>query len=363
MAIKVTHIYKTANPNSYGGVEEFIHQLILATKDRINHHVISCGEKYSNNQELGYLTTTWPTSFEVSSCPFSFPLLFNFKNAVEDTDIIHYHFPWPFGDLCHVLNNTKKPSIVTYHSDIIKQRILKWPYKPLRHLFYKKIDKIIATSDNYANSSPLLKSLRDKVQVIPLGICPIPSDNIEERAKLSSQNQEPYIIFVGVLRYYKGLHVLIEAMQGLPFKLLIIGDGPEKQNLLKLAKSYTNIEFLGKVDNATKHQLIQHSEFLVLPSIYRSEAFGVSILEAMQHQKPVISTEIGTGTSFVNQHEETGLVVPPNDVKALKNAIMRLMSDDTLLQKLGINAFQRYRNHFTAEIVAEQYLKTYYSLI
>ncbi|MFH2058584.1 MAG: glycosyltransferase [Pseudomonadota bacterium] len=184
-------------------------------------------------------------------------------------------------------------------------------------------------------------------------------------AEVEAQYGTNFFLFVGVLRDYKGLEYLIRAMEGVKEKLVIIGKGKNKAKLETLASSLglKNVFFPGYLGDQYLQAFFKLSRAFVLPSIERSEAFGVSLLEASLFSKPMISTELFTGTSFVNKHLETGLVVPPKDISALRKALMKLSSDDQLCKIYGENAQKRYERNFVPEITGKQYLELYDELL
>jgi glycosyltransferase involved in cell wall biosynthesis len=154
----------------------------------------------------------------------------------------------------------------------------------------------------------------------------------------------PLILFVGVLRYYKGLHYLLEAMPQIPARLLIVGDGPMRGALQAHASALRlgdKVIFAGRVADEELPAYYRAADVFVLPASERSEAFGLVQLEAMTSGLPVVSTELGTGTSFVNLHGESGLVVPPKDPVALAQAINALLGDEPLRRRLGEGAKAR----------------------
>ncbi len=160
------------------------------------------------------------------------------------------------------------------------------------------------------------------------------------------------ILFVGRLRYYKGLHVLLEAMPQIPATLLIGGDGPERARLAAQAAELgvaDRIHFLGDVPDADLPALYQAADVFVLPAHLRAEALGLSQIEALASGVPCVSTELGTGTSFANQHGETGLVVPPGDQAGLAQAINTLLADPAMRRRMGAAGQQRVAALFTRE--------------
>ena len=202
---------------------------MLSYQEGIEHHLITTTKSSHYQAMNGRLNVHYfPTTMQWASCPFSRRLLSEFKQLIQKADILHYHFPWPFADMLHCMYADSKPAIVTYHSDIIKQKWLNKAYTPLMQAFLKRVNLIIATSENYVATSPVLQKHLEKCQVIPVGLRKAdysidPQKLITWRKKLPSS----YALFVGVLRYYKGLSYLLEAMVGVNFPLVIAGDGPE----------------------------------------------------------------------------------------------------------------------------------------
>jgi glycosyltransferase involved in cell wall biosynthesis len=368
--IKVLHIYKTSHPSTFGGIETFIDQLASnSLKHGITSEVLSLSKKNvpSSTVIKEYLVHLERENFSIFSNSFSFTLLSKFIKLQADVDIIHYHFPWPFMDLLHFLAKVKKPTIVTYHSDIIRQRKLYKIYFPLMKLFLTDVTRIVATSENYINSSIPLQTFNDKVSIIPIGIGESSYPVISNANKLMWENilGRNYFLFIGVLRYYKGLHILLEAFKELNCNLVIIGEGFLEKELKKYAieNNINNVKFIGAVTELDKVSILNLCLSVVLPSNSRAEAFGISLVEGAMFGKPLISCNIGTGTSFINIHNETGLVVNPNDVYSLKNALIKIKNNPDLVAQFGNNARMRYEKLFTAEKMVQSYSNLYIELI
>jgi rhamnosyl/mannosyltransferase len=232
------------------------------------------------------------------------------------------------------------------------------------------MDAVVATSPAYAQTSPVLQQLvsAEQLKVIPLGMndaLPVAvvdgAESIVARLGLTDQ---PFILSLGVLRYYKGLHVLVEAARHTRGTIVLAGSGPEDQNLRQQVArlGLDNVVFAGQVSETEKHELLSRCTALALPSHLRSEAYGMVLLEAAMHSKPQISCDIGTGTSFINQHLETGFVVPPEDPESLAAAMNRLISDAVEARAMGHRARQRYEQHFTGAIMARSYAALYQSV-
>lgn len=366
--MNVLHFYKTYYPDSFGGVEQVIFQLAESMQPLgIQAEVLSLSRQPSSGaQPLGsHLTHTSRTQLELASTPFSLPVLQKFRHLAEQADVIHYHFPWPFMDLVHFWIAPKKPSVLTYHSDIVKQKWLLKAYQPLMHRFLKSMDAIVASSPNYIATSPVLQQHLAKVSAIPFGL----DESTYQPASPSQRDfwqqrfGQGFFLFVGALRYYKGLSYLIEAAkkQGLP--LVIVGAGSEEQVLHLQAQGADQIHFTGALNDEDKAALLELCSVFVFPSHLRSEAFGISLLEACLFAKPMITCEIGTGTTFVNQHQRTGLVVPPANAQALGEAMRYLWEHPAEAKQMGQQARIRYEQAFRADHMSQAYAALYQSCL
>lgn len=367
--MKVLHFFKTAIPDSMGGVEQVINQLARgSSKLGIQTDVLSLTSKRVPRTEIidGYTTHRARMNFQIASTGISLSSIWQFAKLAKHADIIHYHFPWPFMDIVHFLTRVKKPTVVTYHSDIIRQKHLLKLYRPLKHRFLASVDRIVATSPNYLATSHVLDKFANKVTVIPIGLdkasYPVPS---HERMQYWRDRLAPkFFLFIGVIRYYKGLHILIEAAQGTDYPIFIVGAGPIEDELkAQVAKlGLLNIHFLGQLPDEDKVALLKLCYAVAFPSHLRSEAFGISLLEGAMYGKPMISSEIGTGTSFINIGGETGLVIPPSDPAALRQAMQYLWDHQEIATEMGRKAEERYWKYFTAEKMVGDYVKLYREL-
>ena len=285
----------------------------------------------------------------------------------KEADVIHYHFPWPYMDLVHFASRVKKPTVVTYHSDIVKQKFLLRLYQPLMRCFLNDVDRIVASSPNYVASSFVLRGVESKVSVIPFGLdrATYPEASAEKLTYWRSQLGERFFLFVGALRYYKGLNFLLEAAKETKLPVAILGAGPLEYELKQQAErsGINNISFLGALPDDDKFALLSLCYALVFPSHLRSEAFGISLLEGAMYGKPLISCEIGTGTTYINIAEETGLVVPPRDPEALADAMRRLWENPTLAETMGKAAAVRCEKFFSVDSMISSYASLYRSLL
>ena len=171
--MKVLHFFKTYYPDSYGGVENLIFQLAQnSTKQGIQSEVLSLSQTgRARNVNFGnHLTHRSNLNFYLASTGFSYSAICDFKELTGNVDIVHYHFPWPFMDIVHYINRVNKPSIVTYHSDIVKQKYLYLLYRPLMYFFLNSVDRIVVTSKNYLNTSCVLKNIKKKLMLFLLAL-------------------------------------------------------------------------------------------------------------------------------------------------------------------------------------------------
>ncbi len=368
--MRVLHFYKSYHPDTVGGAETVIGQLARGTMQfGVETAVLSLSRSPDENTVFadGHWARKAKLDFEFASTGFSLSVFKNFAKLAEDFDLIHYHFPWPVMDLAHFMARHGKPSIVTYHSDIVRQRRLLALYRPLMHRFLDSVTAIVATSPNYASSSPTLQRYLHKLSVIPAGTDDIgatPEDPVAE-AYWRQRVGPRFFLFVGALRYYKGLEYLLEAAALTDYPVVIAGKGELGDRLAQevAARKLTNVHLLGEVSERDKIVLLRLCEAFTFPSHLRSEAFGVALLEAACAGRPMISCEIGTGTSYINLQGETGYVVPPSDTAALADAMRRLWADPTGAAAMGRRARQRYASHFTTAAMSAAYARLYRELL
>jgi len=363
---RVLHFFKTYYPDSFGGIEQVIFQLCKGTvRYGYTSEVLTLSSSAHEEpiEYSGHLVHQAQLDLQLASTGFSLSAFRKFSALAKQADIIHLHYPWPFMDVVHFATRHGKPTVVTYHSDIIRQKALLKLYRPLKNRFLASVDRIVATSPNYLATSPVLNRYRDKIVEITYGLdkSTYPSPAPELLAKWRSKVGERFFLFVGMLRYYKGLHILLDAAQGTNYPIVIVGAGPIEAELKAQAVrlGLRNIFFLGAVPDEDKVALLTLCYGVVFPSHLRSEAFGISLLEGAMYGKPMISSEIGTGTTFINIGDETGLVVPPSDPVALRQAMSYLWEHPEEAARMGRRAEERYWKHFTAEQMVKSYVDLY----
>ena len=368
--MRVLHFFRTYYPDSYGGIEQVIFQLCEAMSPiGIESEVLSLSRNPAPESHLigSHRAHYAKLNFEIASTGVSFAVIRSFRTLAAEADIVHYHYPWPFMDVVHFTARARKPTVVTYHSDIIRQKRLRYIYRPLERAFFNSVDTIVSTSPNYVATSPILRRYQHKLHVIPIGIdqARYPKVSEERRSYWRQRFGERFFLFVGMLRYYKGLHILLEAVTGAEYPVLIMGAGPVERDLRAQVEHLkaNNVHFLGALPDEDKVALIELSAGVVFPSHLRAEAFGIFLLEGAMFAKPLISSEIGTGTTYINIDGETGIVVPPSDPSALRRAMDFIWTHPDEAVRLGNNARLRFQSLFTAQKMAGEYVALYKSVI
>jgi len=376
----ILQIYKDYFP-VLGGIENHVRDLSEALVER-GHTVtvlVTSLDRYTvtERQRPGLTVIKAARALHLASTPLSLAML-GIARALRP-DVVHLHFPYPPGDLAAMALPERPPLVVTYHSDIVRQRALLRAYRPLMELTLRRAARILPTSPNYLVSSPFLRRHAARCAVVPLGIdadrfaCADPQKVAEIRARyggtdegrgtndergdlsssvlrLSSDHVLPLVLFVGRLRYYKGLHILLDAMPSVRCELLIGGGGPERERLERQAAQLgiaERVHFLGDIPDDELPALFHSADVFVMPAHLRAEALGLAQIEALASGLPCVSTELGTGTSFANRHGETGLVVPPGDAPALAAALNALLADAELRRRFGAAGRRRVAALFT----------------
>ena len=351
----ILQIYKDYPP-VLGGIENHIRALsegLAARGHRVTVLVTALTRRSQREERNGVTVLRAGRLLHAASTPLS-PAMLLWARGIRP-DVVNLHFPFPPGDVAYAALPNGPPLVVTYHSDIVRQKLLLRLYRPLLERTLRRAARIIATSPNYVASSPWLRPHVAKCAVVPLSVDAARFEQFN-RAQRDVFRREasgrPALLFVGRLRYYKGLHFLLEALAQLDATLLVAGTGPERANLEALATSLgvaPRVRWLGDVRDDDLPALYAAADAYVLPAHLRSEAFGISLLEAQAAGLPIVSTELGTGTSFANRHGVTGLVVPPADPAALARAARVLLANPALRARMGENGRRRARELFSPE--------------
>ncbi|MCS7179200.1 MAG: glycosyltransferase [Anaerolineae bacterium] len=358
----ILHLYKDYPP-VLGGIENHI-RVLAEAQARAGHRaiVLVCdpGRRTTIREENGVQVIRAGRLATAASMPLSLaqPLLL----ARFRPDVVHIHSPYPLGEVANHFLGRARATVITHHSDVVRQRGWLRLYGPLLRRVLARADRIIATSPRYVESSPWLRRVREKCVVVPLGVDhrrfvppPVPYDG------------PPTLLFVGRLRYYKGLDTLVDALTDLPGVYLnVVGEGPMREVWAAQAARRglaDRVRFLGEVDEADLPAIYHRAHLFVLPANARAEAFGTVLLEAMASGLPCITTEVGTGTSWVVQDGVTGRVVPPQDPRALAAAIRHLLDAPDLRARMGQAGRARVEAEFTQEQMVARVEEVYREVV
>ena len=360
-------------PPSEGGIERYGHTLCTELMRRQIHvEVVAASEEHSASREetvddvkvyrLDY-------QLKVSSTPVTCGLVSLLPRLAPNFDLVHLNFPNPWTDLLYLTLSGRMKGVLTYHSDIFRRSgtfsgtLLK-TYQPMIHYLLSKVSAIIASSPNCVEFSPFLSRRRERCRVIPMPVDPTSLELPAETTLEPVENEfGRFVLFVGRLVYYKGVRHLVEAVARLSgVNLVIVGRGPLEEELRAQVRGLEideRVFFLGKISDERLRLLYHGCQCFVLPSVAHAEGFGIVLAEAMSCGKPVISTELSTGTSFANLDGVTGFVVAPGDVVTLASRISRLVEDGELQKRLGTQGRARVQGNFTKEIVVDRTIELY----
>lgn len=372
--INVLEVNKLYYPVT-GGIERLVQQIAEGLNERFQMKVLVCQGKGKGIHEKinGVRVTRASSAGVLYSLPISLSFLWKLRKMSKSMDVIHFHVPFPLGDLACLLSGYKGKVVVSWHSDIVRQKKLMWIYKPIMRRFLKRADLIIVATQGHIEGSDYLREYKDKCRIIPYGVEP----NIEKLSdkyveqlrcceKECIEKKVTRFLFIGRLVYYKGCDILIEAFSKVTnAKLELIGSGPMEEELKARVNELginENVSFVGNISDAEMVNHIQQCDVLVLPSIIKSEAFGLVQLEAMAFEKAVINTRLPSGVPYVSIDKETGLTVTPGVVEELAEAMQWLVNHESERIEMGIKGRIRVKEHFTTEQMLNEIEKVYREL-
>jgi glycosyltransferase involved in cell wall biosynthesis len=343
-------------PPMGGGMETVLRDLCDGTAGDWNVQVVAANDRAKTVRErCGRVDVVRAAAYgkaaSVPICP-SLPLELWRHRA----DCVVLHEPNPIAGMALFLRTPAPRLVVWHHSDLVRPSWAPATYGRVQRALYRRAECVIVSSPALAAGSLLVRQAR-RVVVIPFGIELGRYTRVDEETRSRTNRRVaavpgPRILFVGRLVYYKGLEVLLDAMSGCQGSLVIVGEGPLEGALRSLVvekRLAERVLFAGRVADADLPAFYQACDLFVLPSIARTEAFGVVQIEAMAAGRPVVSTNLPTGVPWVNQDGVSGLVVTPGDAAALGGALHRLLDDSALRQRLGDGAFRRAQAMFSRE--------------
>ncbi len=295
------------------------------------------------------------------------------KKADQNFDILHLHVPNPAMCVWLASIQLKIPLVVTYHSDIVKQRFIRKPFRIIEDRVFSRVDRIIVATQAYRDSSEVLGRYLDKTTVVPFGLDLEPYRKPSARSlafaeQLRTQyGDAPLWLCVGRLVYYKGFEFAVRALQHCPGRLLIVGQGELYNSLQALAESLgvaDRLMWRDRLDDDELRGAYRAATALWFPSIVRSEAFGLVQIEAMASGCPVINTDIpGSGVSWVSMDGISGCTVPVQDPVALAQAASSLVNNPALRAELSAGALQRAEEIFEIRKMTVRTMSVYDAIL
>jgi glycosyltransferase involved in cell wall biosynthesis len=310
--------------------------------------------------EEGFRVTKIANWLNFVGAPLSPGIFTELRRSPES--VIHIHWPNPIAALGYLVTSQHKPLIVTWHADVTRQRRLSYSFAPILKRFLDSSSAIIVTSPNYLESSETLSSFRNRCRIIPIGIEhrePGFSD-LEKARKIRETYGSGIVLTVGRLVHYKGLSDIIRAMREVRGTLIIVGEGPLRSELetqTALSGLTGRVIFAGEAEDVLPYY--HACDVFALPSVARSEAFGIVQVEAMAAGKPVVNTAISSGVPFVSVDGLTGKTVPAGDTSAMAAALNLLLGDRELSAAYGRAGKLRARKMFGLEEMTRKTLDVY----
>ncbi len=376
--LRVTMVNKYYSPPHLGGVETAVRTLsegLVAAGVSVRAVVSNEGRERIEEIVGGVDVVRLPRHFRLSSSPIAWDMPGELREATARmdvpgpgvNDVINLHSPYPWGELSYLRLRQRVPSVVFYHSDIVRQKRMLAAYRPFLERFLDRVDVIVASSPNLIRNSEYLSPRASKCRVVPFGLADrhflATSEVLGRAAQLrATHGGRKIVLFVGRLVYYKGVDVLVRAMAQVDADLVLIGRGPLEPRLQELAREMGIAERVTSLPPQEDEELTawyHAADVFCLPSVARSEAFGLVQIEAHAAGTPVVSTDLPTGVPFANPDGVTGLTVPPGDPDRLAAALRRLLGDDELRARLGRQAEERARREFTVPRVVAGMIDVY----
>lgn len=297
----------------------------------------------------------------VQILPFVFFHSLTITKVAYRCDIIHAHWTLSAANACLGKRLHQKPILVTLQgSDIFqvpKQPIGAW----LTRRILSCVDSITALSRALVRAVSELGFSPSNISVIPNGV------NTKEFFPISPNDRENIVLYVGSLIERKGVKYLISAMRDVfrrfpEFRLIVVGNGPERLELSKLADDMgigEKVIFIGFQSHKEVRRWMQHARLLALPSL--EEAQGVVLLEAMACGTPVVASCVGGIPDVITP--DVGMLVPPANAEAISSAIQNILGNPDLWYFMSQMARKRAVNYYDWNIIADQYIEIYKKLV
>lgn len=373
--LKVLQLNKYYYPH-IGGIERVVQQVAEGLADKTEMTVLVSAEdrQYHEEDVSGAKLIRLPRHIKFGSMPISFGLFSKLRKLSKEQDVIHLHMPFPMGDLACLLSGYKGKIVLWWHSDVVRQKKLMLLYKPVMKLMLKRADTIVVATQGHIDGSAYLKPYQKKCCIIPYGV----EQSIEAKADQYVAEQDAHqkpqndqnptrFLFVGRYAYYKGCDVLLEAFAKVNNAELIMAGSGGREDELKQKAAELGIAdrtvFTGKMSEEELCKQYAECDVFVLPSIARSEAFGLVQIEAMAFGKPIINTNLPSGVPYVSLHNETGLTVEPGNAERLAEAMQWMAEHKEERLQMGERARERMKAEYQLEKMTTRTLELYKQLV
>jgi glycosyltransferase involved in cell wall biosynthesis len=369
--MKILHVCKVFLPTP-GGIQVVVNWLCHGLQPHgWNSEVLTTSRTSRPAQNVGDIKVYSSHSYgELLSLPLAPSMLPRFWSLANNYDIICIHYPFPLADIATVLMPFRRFKLVVYwHSEIVSQRLSAFFLAPITHMLLRRATKVVCSSPELIRHSNFLKKHEHKCVVIPFGMPVV--DDIKEQL---SPDKSSYFLFIGRHVAYKGIDVLLNA-----YKLMletvaatsrpilkIAGSGPllEQHKNLSAELGITRfVDFIEHPSNDTIEQLIANCRCLTLPSILKSEAFGLVQIEAMAKGRPIINTSLESGVPWVARHNHEAITVEPNNVDQLSRALTKISTENAFAEDLGRRSLKRFTEEFEYSSFCQKTDSLYRSLI
>lgn len=373
IGMRILHLTKYYPPQ-LGGIEIATFDIVEGINEKGIRSDVLCANTTNktvvenNSNHTIYRTSTLYSAFSTS---FSSSLISTLNKIKSQYDIIQVHMPNPMAMLAVFLTRPKATIILHWHNDIIRQKQLYFFIKPLERWLLRKAVAIVGTSQQYLDTSVPLQPFLEKSIAIPLGIDTNRLIINEKRlAEIKAEYQGKKIVFsLGRLIYYKSFDVLIDAAKYLEDDTMILigGIGKLKDQLAEQIVQNNlshKVKLLGRISDEDMACYYQLCDVFCLSSSKRAEGFGLVLLEAMYFGKPLVSTNIlGSGSTWINQHEQTGYIVPINNSEAIATAVKDILKDPVKYARFSKNAKERFNQYFTKNFMIDTFEKLYRKVV
>lgn len=366
-ASKVLHVGKFYPPHK-GGMETHLRDLCLGLSQSLEIEVLVANDSWRTERSRpdGISVTRVGTPISLLGAPVSPTTARRIRDA--RAQIVHLHFPHPTAAFAFLASRVDAPLVISWHSDIVRQRFTTILIAPLMRRVLARCGALIAGSAAYLDSSPTLSTNRARCHVVPYGVPIGKFERFDSArvAELRRRHGDRIVLAVGRMIYYKGFEHLVRAMVNVRGSLLLAGDGPMRKRLEREARELgiaDRVIFAGRVEDSELVDLYHACDVFALPSIARSEAFGIVQLEAMACGKPVVNTRLDSGATQVSIDGMTGLTVAPSDPIALASALNLLLGDPPMRAAMGAAGRRRVREEFSIEAMVRRTIEVYQSVL